>query len=403
MLAIISLGVIALTLNWFDVAPAFPLIGAEFKVGLGSLSYLISLFFIGYGLAHIPGGMLATALGMKRTLLLGLIVQGLAGIMSGLSQSYAELAFFRVISGVGGSVFATVGFSAVVVWFRGKDITLALGIFGGAAFSAGAAFALYGWIYVQRATTWQTSLILAGMFELFVMLATIVVFRVPAGTQRLGGARFDRAAMQAALTSRDLWVYGVALVGGYGAYFTTSQLFTEYATLERHFNPATGGLLSALIALAGIPASLLGGYRADRSKNLRLFIVGPLVAVAALLALIPVVPTGLLWALGIGIGFFLIFGFASWSAVPARVCNIEPEYIATATGLMLTLAAIGGFFIPIIFGHLVPHTSFDTGWVFLAIVSFTFALAGLAGRNPSTITKQTHAHTRTPPNLRPTN
>jgi hypothetical protein len=70
---------------------------------------------------------------------------------------------------------------------------------------------------------------------------------------------------------------------------------------------------------------------------------------------------------------------------------------------MLTLAAIGGFFIPIIFGHLVPHTSFDTGWVFLAIVSFTFALAGLAGRNPSTITKQTHAHTRTPPNLRPTN
>jgi nitrate/nitrite transporter NarK len=231
------------------------------------------------------------------------------------------------------------------------------------------------------------------------MLATMVVFRVPAGTERLGGARFDRAAMQAALTSRNLWVYGVALVGGYGAYFTTSQLFTEYATLERHFNPATGGLLSAFIALAGIPASLLGGYRADRSKNLRLFIVGPLVAVAALLGLIPVVPTGLLWALGIGIGFFLIFGFASWSAVPARVCNIEPEYIATATGLMLTLAAIGGFFIPIIFGHLVPHTSFDTGWVFLAIVSFTFALVGLAGRNPSTTAKKTPAQTRTRPNL----
>ena len=50
---------------------------------------------------------------------------------------------------------------------------------------------------------------------------------------------------------------------------------------------------------------------------------------------------------------------------------------------MLTLAAIGGFFIPVIFGHLVSHTSFDTGWVFLAIVSFVFALAGLAGRNPA--------------------
>ena len=67
---------------------------------------------------------------------------------------------------------------------------------------------------------------------------------------------------------------------------------------------------------------------------------------------------------------------------PARVSNIDHQFIGTATGLMLALAAVGGFFIPIIFGHLVPHTSFDTGWVFLAIISFAFALVGLAGRNP---------------------
>jgi hypothetical protein len=88
-------------------------------------------------------------------------------------------------------------------------------------------------------------------------------------------------------------------------------------TLQRHFDPASGGLLSAFIALAGIPGSLLGGTA----------------------------PTA------------------------ARTC------------LMLMLAAVGGFFIPIIFGHLVSHTGFGTGWVFLAIVSFTFALIGLAGRN----------------------
>jgi MFS transporter, ACS family, D-galactonate transporter len=390
MLAIISLGVIALTLNWFDVATAFPLIGAQFKVGLGSLSFLISLFIVGYGLTHLPAGILATAIGMKKTLVLGLLVQGLAGIMSGLSHNYTELAFFRIASGAGGSVFATVGFSAVVVWFRRKDVTLALGMFGGAAFSAGVAFALYVWVYVQRSTSWHTSLVLAGVFELIVMLGTIAGFRVPPGAQVLGGARIDRVALQACLASRDLWVYGVALLGGYGAYFTTSQLFTEYATLDRHLNPSTGGLLSALIALAGIPASLIGGYWADRSSNLRMFIVGSLFAVAALLALIPVVPTGALWVLGIGVGFFLIFGFAAWSAVPARVCNIDHEYIGSATGVMLTLAAVGGFFIPIVFGHLVPHTSFNTGWLFLAIVSFAFALVGLAAHNPAKISQPTY-------------
>jgi len=95
-----------------------------------------------------------------------------------------------------------------------------------------------------------------------------------------------------------------------------------------------------------------------------------------------VVSTGWLWAVGPGIGFFLIFGFAAWSAVPSRVSGIAHEHLGTATGLMLTLAAIGGFFVPIIFGHIVPHTSFDTGWRFLAIVSVAFALVGLLGRNP---------------------
>src|SRR5580658_6823005 len=224
MLAVVSLGIVALTLNWFDVATAFPLIGAQFNVGIGSLSYLISLYIVGYGLSHIPGGMLATAVGMKKTLVLGLLVQGLAGIMSGLSSSYTELAFFRVLSGIGGSVFIAVGTAAVVLWFRDKDVTLALGITGGAVFSAGAALALYVWLYVQRATSWHTSLVLAGVFELLVMVVTIAAFQVPDGEKSLGGTRFDRAALRAVLARRDLWVYGAALFGGYGAYFTTSQL-----------------------------------------------------------------------------------------------------------------------------------------------------------------------------------
>lgn len=382
MLALISAGFIALTLNWFDVAAAFPLIGAEFGVGLGPLSFLISLFLVGYGVAHIPGGMLATAIGMKKTLVIGLAVQGVAGVMSGLSYSYTELALFRVVSGIGGSVFIAVGFAAVIVWFHDRQVTLALGISGGAAFSAGAAFALYVWIYLQQATGWHTSLVLAGAFALAVAVALQLWFRTPHDVPALAGARFERASMRASLASRDLWIYGIALLGAYGAYFTTSQLFTEYAIAERGFDASRGGLLAALIALAGIPGGVLGGYLADRSRNLRLFVVGSFVTAAVLLALIPVVSTGWLWVLGIGIGFFVIFGFAAWSAVPSRVSKIRHEYIGTATGLMLTLAAVGGFFIPIIFGHLVPATSFNTGWVFLSVVSFVFALVGLLGRNP---------------------
>src|SRR5580658_9499609 len=194
MLAVLSLGIVALTLNWFDVATAFPLIGAEFRVGLGPLSLLISLYIIGYGLTHIPGGVLATKIGMKRTIVLGLLVQGAAGVMSGLSHSYVELAVFRIASGVGGSVFVAMTAASMVVWFREKEVTFALGVTGGAAFSAGAALALYVWLFVQRAAGWHTSMVLGGVFELLVAAVTVAAFRLPEGGHSLGGLKFDRAA-----------------------------------------------------------------------------------------------------------------------------------------------------------------------------------------------------------------
>ena len=133
-----------------------PLIGAEFKVGLGSLSLLISLYIVGYGLTHIPGGVLATKIGMKRTLVLGLLVQGQLASCPGCRTATSRLAIFRVVSGVGGSVFVAMTAASMVVWFREKEVTFALGVTGGAAFSAGAALALYVWLFVQRAVGWHT-------------------------------------------------------------------------------------------------------------------------------------------------------------------------------------------------------------------------------------------------------
>jgi hypothetical protein len=39
--------------------------------------------------------------------------------------------------------------------------------------------ALYVWIFVQRATGWHTSLVLAGAFELVVTVVTLAAFSMP--------------------------------------------------------------------------------------------------------------------------------------------------------------------------------------------------------------------------------
>ena len=381
MLAIICLGFFALTLNWFDAAAAFGDIAAEFHSSLSDLTLLASLFFIGYGVAHMPGGMLATRIGMKRTLVIGLVIQGVAGVMSGLSYSYNELAVFRVVSGLGGSIFIAVAFGAVVAWFKDRDVTVALGLSGGAAFSGGAAVALFIWVYLQNATSWHIALWIAGAIELVIAGLTALAFEVPLGATRLTGVAFEREGLIAALRSRDLWIYGIALLGAYGAYFTVSQLFTTYAVTTRGFPAHEASLLAAVITLAGIPGSVLGGLIADRTTNLRALFVGSLFAAAILLVLIPQVGTTALWFVGFGIGFFVIFGFAAWSSVPERVVGLKHEHVGTATGLMLTIAAVGGYFTPRIFGHLVPAHGYTYGWTALAIASAAFGCVGLLARN----------------------
>ncbi len=380
MLAVVSLGFLSLTLNWFDIAAAFGLIAPDLQVGIPQLALLISLFVIGYGVAHIPGGILATRIGMKRTLVAGVLLEGLAGVGSGLATNYTALAIFRVVAGVGGSIFIAVAFGAVTVWFKGRELSLALGISGGAAFSIGVAVGLYVWTFVQAAIGWHLALIVGGAIGIVIALVTAAVFRTPEGVTTLGGVAITRAGLREGLGHRDLWIYGVALLGGYGAYFTTSQLLAEYAVTDRGFSPTTGGLLAALIGLAGIPGSVVGGLLADRSRNIRVFVIGPLLIIAVLLVLIPFVPAAGLWVLGIGIGFFLIFGFAAWSSVPGRVAGIAHEHIGTAIGLMLTLAAVGGFVVPIVFGQLVAGVGFTGGWVFLGVVTAVFAAVAAGGR-----------------------
>ncbi|WP_329558224.1 hypothetical protein OG711_02455 [Streptomyces uncialis] len=74
----------------------------------------------------------------------------------------------------------------------------------------------------------------------------------------------------------------------------------------------------------------------------------------AALFLIPVRSAPLLWFLSAAIGFLFRFSFPARLCVPSGVSRVDAEHIGTAVGLMLTLAAVGGFVVPLVFGKIVP-------------------------------------------------
>ncbi|MEV8635359.1 MFS transporter [Streptosporangium sp. NPDC051023] len=380
MLTVVSLGFVVMTLNWFDPAPAFGQMSAEFHIEIPQIALLISVFVAGYGIFHIPAGFLATRIGLRATLVAGLVLEGVTAALSGLAGDYTQLVILRVLCGVGASLYAGIGIAALSVWFSGRMHAFALGI-ASATFSLGAALGLYTWADVTAGLGWRRALVVGGALCVVMGLVMGLVYRVPSGMGRLTGVRVTREAVRQTLGNRLLWVYGVAFVGGYGAYFAASQLVGGYGADERHF--ASAGTAALMIGLAGIPGSIVMGWLSDRVGMRRPLILGLLTLEGVGLLLIPVAGESWFWLPAFLVGFAFNGCFAVWQTIPGEDRSVSPENIGTAVGLMLTIVAAGGFVLPWAFGLIVPPGGYTTAWIFLGVACLAFALVGLWGREPS--------------------
>lgn len=384
MLLILSLGFVALTLNWFDVASAFPALGQQFHLQIPQLALLISLFIAGYGIFHIPTGFLAYRFGLKNILLLGLLLESLGAIACAFAPNYGWLELLRIVTGIGGSLFVGCGFAMVTSWFRGRELALAMGIATGGAFTLGAALGLFVWIGLVASWGWPLALATGGIIGLVAFLISLVFLRVPSDEQeQLAAGHFNWTAVGRVLGNRDLWFIGLSFVGLYGAGFTLAQLLSTYVGIVYHVSEAIGGLMAAVLTLSAIPGSILGGYLFDRAKRVKLVILLPFILSGLGLIIFPFVGVTGSWFMVILLGLIPYIGFSGWASLPGRYKDrILPEDVATAEGLLLTLAAVGGFLVPISFGLIAAGSGFTAAWIFTGVVSIIFALVGFAAREP---------------------
>ncbi|MFD0337141.1 nitrate/nitrite transporter [Streptomyces sp. NPDC127117] len=389
MLALVSLGFVAMTVNWFNIAAGFGPLADEFGLSVPSLAPLISVFVAAYGLLHIPGGFLATRWGLRRVLVLGLAVEGAGALLSVTAQNLAQLMVWRALCGAGASVFAAVGIAAVSVWFTGRHHTLALGI-SSAAFSVGTALGLYVWGDIGAATSWRTALSTGGALALAAALVCGLFFRVPEGADALDGVRISRVALRRTLTDREIWLYGIAFFGAYGAYLTGSQIIAGYGE-DRGLSGGAVGAAAFLIGIAGVPGSIAAGRLAERVRSTRTLFVAGAVLESLFLLMLPLCGPTAFWIAAFGIGFMFNFTFAVWQTVPGGSARIEPEHLGTAVGLMLTVSAVGGFVLPWAFGLLADGPGYPVAWTVMGMTGIVTALVALAARRPVGGTTDVHS------------
>lgn len=373
MLAVIALGFVAMTFNWFVMPTTFAGISESYDVGLPQLALLISAFVIGYGIMHIPAGFIAAKYGIRATLVAGLALQGLFTALAGIVDGYALLLALRVLAGLAASVYAGVGIAAISVWFRDREHAAALGVVS-ASFSSGVAVGLYLWVPVEQSVGWRGALILSGLIAVVCAVFVLMVYRIPPGIPSLMGTKLSGSGIAAILRNRKLWRYSMAFFGGYGAYFVASQLIGVYAADERGFSVGVVATAGLLVGLAGIPGSIIAGILADRLIQARVVFLLFLAIQGIGILSLPVAGPGTLWLSATLIGFGFNGCFAVWQTVPGEDPDVPPEFIGTAVGLLLTVTAVGGFILPWLFGQMAAAVGYTPAWLTTGLATLIFGV-----------------------------
>jgi EmrB/QacA subfamily drug resistance transporter len=144
-LAVIVAAQFMVILDIAIVNVALPSIKSDLHFSEASLQWVISAYAILFGGFLLLGGRLADVLGRRRLFVTGLVLFTASSFLCGLAWSEGSLVTFRAAQGLGGALLAPAALSILMTTFtEGRERNLALGIWGAASGTGGAAGVLLG-------------------------------------------------------------------------------------------------------------------------------------------------------------------------------------------------------------------------------------------------------------------
>src|SRR4051812_6557544 len=211
---------------------ALPSIRTDLGFSQESLQWVITAYAILFGGFLLLGGRLADILGRRRLFVAGLAIFTAASLLNGLAWNETSLIVFRSIQGLGAALLSPAALSILTTTFReGRERNLALGVWGAASGSGGAAGVLLGGA-LTSALSWSWIFFINVPAGIAVMALAPVLLRESKAD--LGHRRFDFAGAASITGGLMLLVYAMTRAAQHG--WATGPTF---------------GLLAAAAALIG--------------------------------------------------------------------------------------------------------------------------------------------------------
>ncbi len=144
-LAVIVAAQFMVVLDVAIVNVALPSIKTDLNFSQESLQWVVTAYAIMFGGALLLGGRMSDLLGRRRLFMAGLALFTVSSLLDGLAWSEGSLIAFRALQGLGAALLSPAALSILTTTFReGRERNIALGVWGAASGSGGAAGVLLG-------------------------------------------------------------------------------------------------------------------------------------------------------------------------------------------------------------------------------------------------------------------
>lgn len=354
------------------LAPLFPWLKDAFGVGFAELGFLLTIFFVVSCVIQTLSGFWVDRFGPRPVLIAGLALLGVAALGYAASTSYAMLAAFSVVAGVGNGVFHPVDYSLINRKVAKARLGHAYSVHGVTG-SLGWALAPALLVPVTVAFSWRVALVCAAVL-VFAVLAVLVAMRRHLELEPLPPAAkmgSDGAATEGSLDF--LRIPAVWMCFGffffYAGALSVIQTFAPAAAGRLHaVPPGLAAMCLTVYMVCSAGGMIAGGFLAsDHERSERIVGVGfGIAAVVALVLGYAALSSALVPVL------FGVMGFVTGTAGPSRDIIVKRAAPENATGRVYGVVYsgldIGQAVVPLAIGHLMDLQQYASVFLALALL-----------------------------------
>jgi len=310
---------------------------SDSQIGLLNAIYSLPNIFM-----VLIGGIVIDLIGLRKSLLIFGVLCLAGAAVTASSGDIFWMAAGRLIFGLGAESLIVGVTAALAVWFKGKELSFAMGINLTIA-RLGSFLALNSPTWAKPAyENWQTPLLITVAFGIFCVIGPIVYWLLEIRAKNrydLGLAETDSFKLKHIFSfSKSYWFIVGLCATFYGAIFPFQTFAIKFFQHAHGASREYGGFLSSLLVLFAMIATPLFGLFVDRFGKRTMFMIGgsflllPVYLIMAYVDIPLLVPM-----LMMGVAFSVIPAIM-WPAVSYVV---KESRLGTAYGLMTMLQNIG--------------------------------------------------------------